>query len=143
VVLTGSDVTGGSKGDLGLDADIYDIGSNNPTNEALALDYLIDGILNNDPVAADGVKNEDVTDDDFSFYSSAEYIAFKVGAGHFFIALTSPGIINVVFDKNGETGAGLSHYTEFNISPIPVPAAMWLFGTALIGFIGISRRTKV
>jgi hypothetical protein len=29
------------------------------------------------------------------------------------------------------------------ISPIPVPAAFWLFGTALIGFIGISRRRKV
>ena len=29
------------------------------------------------------------------------------------------------------------------MSPVPVPAAFWLFGTALIGFIGISRRTKV
>jgi len=28
-------------------------------------------------------------------------------------------------------------------NPVPVPAAFWLFGTALIGFIGISRRTKV
>jgi len=28
-------------------------------------------------------------------------------------------------------------------SPIPVPAAFWLFGTALIGFVGFSRRTKV
>jgi hypothetical protein len=28
-------------------------------------------------------------------------------------------------------------------SPVPVPAAFWLFGTALLGFIGISRRTKV
>ena len=28
-------------------------------------------------------------------------------------------------------------------SPVPVPAAVWLFGTALIGFIGFSRRTKV
>jgi hypothetical protein len=28
-------------------------------------------------------------------------------------------------------------------SAVPVPAAVWLFGTALIGFIGISRRTKV
>jgi hypothetical protein len=28
-------------------------------------------------------------------------------------------------------------------SAIPVPAAFWLFGTALIGFIGMSRRTKV
>jgi len=30
-----------------------------------------------------------------------------------------------------------------NIPPVPVPAAFWLFGTALIGFIGISRRRKV
>ena len=29
------------------------------------------------------------------------------------------------------------------VSTVPVPAAVWLFGTALIGFIGISRRTKV
>ena len=26
---------------------------------------------------------------------------------------------------------------------VPVPAAVWLFGTALVGFIGFSRRTKV
>jgi hypothetical protein len=29
------------------------------------------------------------------------------------------------------------------VSAIPVPASVWLFGTALLGFIGISRRTKV
>ena len=29
------------------------------------------------------------------------------------------------------------------VSAVPVPAAFWLFGTALIGFIGMSRRTKV
>ena len=29
------------------------------------------------------------------------------------------------------------------IAVIPVPAAFWLFGTALIGFIGISRRTNL
>jgi hypothetical protein len=28
-------------------------------------------------------------------------------------------------------------------SVVPVPAAIWLFGTALIGFVGMSRRTKV
>jgi hypothetical protein len=30
-----------------------------------------------------------------------------------------------------------------DISPVPVPAAVWLFGTALIGFVGMSRRRKV
>jgi hypothetical protein len=29
------------------------------------------------------------------------------------------------------------------LPPVPVPAAIWLFGTALIGFIGFSRRTNV
>lgn len=28
-------------------------------------------------------------------------------------------------------------------SPIPLPAAAWLFGTALIGFVGYSRRRKI
>jgi len=36
----------------------------------------------------------------------------------------------------------LSIYTS-GMSPVPVPAAIWLFGTALLGFIGVSRRTKV
>jgi len=29
------------------------------------------------------------------------------------------------------------------VSPIPVPAAVWLFATALVGFIGLSRRRKI
>jgi hypothetical protein len=30
-----------------------------------------------------------------------------------------------------------------DLNPVPVPAAIWLFGTALVGFIGVSRRRKV
>ena len=30
-----------------------------------------------------------------------------------------------------------------NVGAVPVPAAVWLFGTALIGFVGMSRRTSV
>jgi len=37
---------------------------------------------------------------------------------------------------------GSASFVTF-VSPVPVPAAIWLFGTALIGFIGMSRRTKV
>ncbi len=42
-------------------------------------------------------------------------------------------------------GPGAVDFSEgfVNTSVVPVPAAFWLFGTALIGFIGISRRTKV
>lgn len=38
------------------------------------------------------------------------------------------------------------HYTWFvhdgNVSPVPVPAAVWLFGSGLLGLIGIARRKK-
>lgn len=33
--------------------------------------------------------------------------------------------------------------TSVSIPAVPVPAAVWLFGTALIGFVGMSRRRKV
>ena len=33
--------------------------------------------------------------------------------------------------------------TTSTIPAVPVPAAFWLFGTALIGFVGMSRRRKV
>lgn len=32
---------------------------------------------------------------------------------------------------------------DANVSPVPLPSAVWLFGSALIGFIGMSRRTRV
>ena len=28
------------------------------------------------------------------------------------------------------------------VSPVPLPAAVWLFGSALIGFVGLGRRRK-
>ena len=34
-------------------------------------------------------------------------------------------------------------YSETGVSAVPVPAAIWLFGTGLLGLIGFSRRNKV
>ena len=44
----------------------------------------------------------------------------------------------------GDTGTArnTSNYT-LKLQVVPVPAAVWLFGTALIGFVGMSRRRKV
>jgi hypothetical protein len=38
--------------------------------------------------------------------------------------------------------AGIDNYNA-SVSAVPIPASFWLFGTALIGFVGMSRRTKV
>lgn len=39
------------------------------------------------------------------------------------------------------TESGLGNYS-FVPSPIPIPATAWLFGVALIGFVGFSKRRK-
>ena len=41
---------------------------------------------------------------------------------------------------DGETS---HHIAGPDISPIPIPGAIWLFGTALMGFISMSSRRKV
>jgi hypothetical protein len=48
-------------------------------------------------------------------------------------------------DFSGHTGSNTPEYltAALTVSPVPVPAAFWLFGTALIGFVGISRRTRI
>ena len=33
-------------------------------------------------------------------------------------------------------------YDNFTITAVPVPAAVWLFGSGLIGLVGIARRKK-
>jgi hypothetical protein len=40
-------------------------------------------------------------------------------------------------------GPGIMEYTyAIEVSPVPLPAAMWLFGSGLIGLIGVARRKK-
>ena len=72
-------------------------------------------------------------------------------AGHFELALWDS--INSVFIlQDGYTTivAGNSYTLQFgsvtgeilgvDLAPIPVPAAVWLFGTGLIGLVGVARR---
>lgn len=48
-------------------------------------------------------------------------------------------------DNNGSTvyATNTAEYLKATISTVPVPAAVWLFGTALLGFVGMSRRTAI
>ena len=48
-------------------------------------------------------------------------------------------------DNNGNTvyATNTPEYLKATISTVPIPAAIWLFGTALIGFVGMSRKTAV
>ena len=50
---------------------------------------------------------------------------------------------NKTLDYTITPDTGQMYLTAMTVSPVPVPAAFWLFGTALIGFVGLSRRTSL
>ena len=43
----------------------------------------------------------------------------------------------------GASGNQIALVDLSNLNPIPLPASFWLFGTALIGFIGYARRRHI
>ncbi|ARN73312.1 VPLPA-CTERM sorting domain-containing protein [Oceanicoccus sagamiensis] len=63
-------------------------------------------------------------------YSEADYFQYGCAAGCFYM-----------YDSaiEGETYSG-GITVQFRVSEIPIPAAAWLFGSALIGLVGIKRR---
>ena len=53
------------------------------------------------------------------------------------------GVVQIGFNNlvGNDDGSGM-FYDNVSFSPVPVPAAVWLFGSGLIGLIGIARRRK-
>lgn len=58
--------------------------------------------------------------------------------------IPDPTLLGFVLALNnfGEYDAAIASKVQqiVNPNPVPVPAAIWLFGTALLGFVGVSRR---
>ena len=52
----------------------------------------------------------------------------------------NPGLYKVTLDVVDESGNQGQVWTTADISPVPVPAAAWLFGSGLLGLIGIARK---
>ncbi len=46
--------------------------------------------------------------------------------------------VTVAFSLSANSNVGLSGFVQQ--TPVPVPAALWLFGSGLLGLIGVARR---
>lgn len=63
---------------------------------------------------------------DFWHTGSTDFIS-QIGQFDGYDGITSPGTVSGV-------------WTQFEMTPVPVPAAVWLFGSGLLGLVGIARR---
>jgi hypothetical protein len=91
-------------------------------------------------------QNNDCTVTDFTSCQSFASLA-PLTAGLYLIGVTESGS-NRQFKNNWILENGTDQWVadikvNIGVSAVPVPAAIWLFGTALIGFVGMSRRTSV
>ena len=93
---------------------------------------------------ATGLNSNSFTSDD-----PFNYLAIHFGGSEMFFywatAITEFSIANyqgVTSGGLGGQGGGLSNYRAYSngLSEVPVPAAAWLFGSALLGLMGLRRR---
>jgi hypothetical protein len=49
-------------------------------------------------------------------------------------------INNLVFSTPGGLWTDVNFDATFNVNTVPIPAAVWLFGSGLLGLVGVARR---
>jgi hypothetical protein len=77
---------------------------------------------------------------DSNVFDVYQKIAFALKAGPEFSAydLLDGSSTSGIWDISGWTNHSLSHFTVY-VTAIPVPAAVWLFVSGLIGFVALNR----
>lgn len=102
-----------------------------PDTSTLAWDSLFGSQFTQ--IVAYWVVDDGVTITDISGTISAP-IATGTSASHFSFQSTFAASPFATFDQNGSVSA------TGNTQVVPVPAAVWLFGSGLLGLVGIARR---
>jgi hypothetical protein len=96
----------------------------------------------------ENVENNDHADSKIRFYDGMDnelfantYFVPGTGGDNTWDRLSFVGISGISKLEINLRGSGAIDNLTYNV--VPVPAAVWLFGTALLGFIGFSRRTAI
>lgn len=75
---------------------------------------------------------------DFFYWSATEYAASTSLAWYFYFGVGTQGLIA----KTNYYYAWAVHAGDVGASAVPVPAAAWLFGSGLLGLVGMSRKRR-
>ncbi len=58
------------------------------------------------------------------------------------VATTTAGISRAFIEKRFNNGVVMLGVNEIPADPVPLPAAVWLFGSGLLGLFGVARRRR-
>jgi hypothetical protein len=105
---------------------------------ALDADWGIDGLGDAPPDIARFFGSDD---GDVNFLFNSDEVGVVDGSSHFFFldTLATSYAKTGNFDLLCANNDCISELYE-TFAPVPVPAAVWLFGSGLLGFIGVARR---
>lgn len=118
-------------------ADIYGIiGSEQAETNAL------NTLAGTDFLSTNAVQTDTGGVDSILFSTDALYFSIKTGLGtSFFRNDAGLNTLDVLYDKNGTQGGGISHYTLFGgTATVPEPTPLALFGLAMLGLVLVSAR---
>jgi hypothetical protein len=121
------------------EATAYDIGKASEDQEVEFLNKLLTAIgaaTVNTAVGCTGTQVCKSDTEQDSFTTNREYFSIKQEQLTAFFKNTSGGAVTVNFDPTN-----WSHFTEYG-AVVPIPAAAWLFGSALVGLAAIGRRRR-
>jgi len=134
--------------------DIYAWDFNGTSLDPMIWLFNDDGSLDTvDLIAENDDSNNTLGDGSNSTLDS--YLSAPLGAGDYILAIGSCcdfGASDIIDGLQyefpspnpvaSETALFYQLTTSNNVSPVPVPAAVWLFGSGLFGLVGIARRRK-
>jgi hypothetical protein len=112
----------------------------NPASEA----NWFNSIMGMSVSLTDVNKTENTLDKDpFGGRSSADYIIAKVGRDPSYTIIRNDNVGgSFAFSWQNISGGGLSHYTEVNLIPTPIPASGMFLLTAFGGIVLMARRRR-
>lgn len=110
--------------------------------EILSLDFFdIENFAGNDEDSGQPGTEIRFFDDMANELFAGSYFVPGTGGDNTWDRLSFAGVTGVYSMQVNLYGSGAIDRLEYNV--VPIPASVWLFGSALLGFIGFARRTSI
>lgn len=149
-----------NSGSVSLDLGFSQTSAINGDGDDLAFFFLWDQTANNANISINGTTQQltfsDVFDDagvaqvattvnwNGTINSNVKIVAASIDLSDFGLslgaALNSPVALDLTSSTSAAMALSLTAALNSSTSPVPIPAAIWLFGTGLIALTGIARR---